>query len=331
MKKEYLWISLTILFIEGCSAAEATLLVECTGLEESRVIEEVGRTVREGIANEPDALLPANLEQYLSDRGVDIEAYQQTVEERLDQPWSERRGINYSDRNTTITLVRSPLNQLSEVVAERAIETQQDVIGSDISLPNLFGFAYQLIGHDWSIFFWEAISYLNVSSTDTIPNAAQLSKLLDQPAISLTISDTGGVKRYEVFEGGTISEYFYGTQSSIEDCPTSHDIPVEKYVLPPSDLDPEADSQTVCFWSRYRQITVDEIVSISNFAAQAMCRFDAYDPDIGVNYLLGRHQLQQGSRYTVKNLGFVSPIPFSEQEVHSIPELVRVDYFKFSE
>lgn len=329
MKKEYFWIGLTALFISGCSAAEATLFSGCINSEENRVIEEVGRVVREGIANEPDALLLINLEQYLRDRGVDIEAYQQEVEAGLNQPWSERRGINFSDRNTTIILVRSPLNQLSNVIAEQAISTQRDVIGSEINLPNLFGFAYQLVGHDWSIFFWEAIKYSNVNSLDTIPTAAQLSKALEQPAISLTINDTAGVKTYELFERGEISEYFYGTQDPIEDCSTTYGIPAAKYVLTSSDIDPEAGIQTVCFWSSYRQITSEEIVNISDFADQSMCQLDAYDPDIGVDYLLGRQRLEQGSQYTVQNPGFVWPIPFSDRDVHSVPELFRVDFFEF--
>ncbi|MGD1940410.1 MAG: hypothetical protein ACFB0G_03800 [Leptolyngbyaceae cyanobacterium] len=327
MKKQLFWISVLAILGTGCSATQGALFVECVDSEESNVHEEVGRIVREALANNPEALLP-NLEQYLSDRGVDIEAYQREVEEGLNQPWAERRGINYSDRNSHITLVRSPLNQLSAVIAENAMATQSDVIDSEIEIPNLFGFAYQLVGHDWSIFFWESLNYSRVSGTGEIPKADQLSKALGQPAISLTISDTGGLKAYAVFEYGEISEYFYGT----EDCPNSYNLPVQKYILSPySDIDPEAENQTACFWSSHRQITAEEMLSVSQFTSQSMSELDAYDPDIGVAYLLGRQWPELGRQYTIQNPGFIWQIPFSDREVHSVPDLVRVDFFKFED
>ena len=336
IKKPLFWISALAILGTGCSTAQGALFIECIDSEDSNIREEVGRIVREALANNPEALLP-NPEPYLSDRGVDIEAYQREVEVGLNQPWAERRGINYSDRNSHITLVRSPLNQLSAVIAENAMATQSDVIDSEIEIPNLFGFAYQLVGHDWSIFFWESLNYTSVSGTGEIPkagqlSAGQLSKALGQPAISLTISDTGGIKAYKVFEYGEISEYFYGTGGLIEDCPNSYNFPVQKYILSPnSDIDPEAENQTVCFWSSHRQITAEEIESVSQFTSQSMCELDAYDPDIGVAYLLGRQWPELGHQYTVKNPGFIWKIPFSDREIHSVPDLVRVDFFKFED
>jgi hypothetical protein len=65
--------------------------------------------------------------------------------------WSQRRGIESIDCNASFTLVRSPLNQLSDFIAEKAIATKRDVVGLEIELSNNYVFAFQLVDHDWSI------------------------------------------------------------------------------------------------------------------------------------------------------------------------------------
>ncbi|MEM6434844.1 MAG: hypothetical protein AAF773_13495 [Cyanobacteria bacterium P01_D01_bin.115] len=117
-------------------------------------------------------------EGYLTNRGVDIEALQRETETHFTRPWAERRGVEYSDRNSHITLVRSPIAQLSNAIAESAIETQRDVLDSEIEMSNLFGLTYQLVGHDWSIFIWASINVSNTIRAGEILSAAQLSNVL---------------------------------------------------------------------------------------------------------------------------------------------------------
>ncbi|MFN6560509.1 MAG: hypothetical protein RMY28_011950 [Nostoc sp. ChiSLP01] len=73
------------------------------------------------------------------------------IAEHFTRPWSERRGIESIDRNAEVVLVKVPLDRLSEALAEGAIASQRNVMGAEIELSGAFVFAYQLVGHPWSI------------------------------------------------------------------------------------------------------------------------------------------------------------------------------------
>jgi hypothetical protein len=88
--------------------------------------------------------------------------------------WSQRRGIESIDCDASFTFVRSPLNQLSDFLAEKAVSTKRDVVGSEIELSNNYVFAFQLVDHDWSIILDEA----NTSSL--MPTLTELSQQLGQ-------------------------------------------------------------------------------------------------------------------------------------------------------
>ena len=204
MTRKLWWMILLIPLAMSCSRNDdefSHVRNECLESQEGSVSEQLRNLDRAALLSNPGEYL-RDPEGYLRSRGVDIEAYQQEVATHFSRPWSERRGVEYSDRNTTITLVRSPIDQLTHSISASALTTQRDVLDAEIEIPNLFGFAYQLTEHDWSIFFWEALNFSTVSRTSTIPGAAQLSKALGAPAISLTISDTGGLLAYDFFEDG---------------------------------------------------------------------------------------------------------------------------------
>ena len=263
-------------------------------------------------------------------RGVDIEVLQRETETHFTRPWSERRGIEYSDRHSTITLVRGSLDQLSNFLAARAVETQHDVLGTEIELSSLFGFAYQLTGHDWSIMIWDYTVIPNPAAVAAIPREAQLSQALRQPVITLTVSDSSTA--YRLFERGEMTEYFSATEDEAAECSDSDGLPTQKYVFSPYlDVDPEAGSVTICFGSTRRPGPSEATNSLRSFPTQLMCELGAYDPDIGIQYLLGAYWPERGSRYTVQNPGFSATLPFSDREIHSVPDLVRVDYFKFQD
>ncbi|MEM6434845.1 MAG: hypothetical protein AAF773_13500 [Cyanobacteria bacterium P01_D01_bin.115] len=146
------------------------------------------------------------------------------------------------------------------------------------------------------------------------------------------MSDTGGILTYRLFEDGKTTEAFYRTGDEIANCPEIDDLTTQKHVFwPYADVDPEADALVVCFGSHRRQVVAEELEKTLHFVNQFMCDLDAYDPDIGIQYLLGAYGPKRGSRYTVQNPGFSTTLPFSDREVHSVPDLVRVDYFKFSD
>ncbi|MHC5718668.1 MAG: hypothetical protein ACYTX0_43015 [Nostoc sp.] len=43
--------------------------------------------------------------------------------------------------------MKVPLNQLSDALTEKAIESQRNVMGAEIEVSGAFVFAYQLVGH----------------------------------------------------------------------------------------------------------------------------------------------------------------------------------------
>jgi hypothetical protein len=279
----------------------------------------------------------------------DLSASAQTMNEQQIQdaaahftrPWSERRGIETIDRNAEVFLARAPLNKLSDILTAHAIELRRDVVGLEIEISGAFIFAYQLVGQSWSIL---VEGYVPGYSRPFVlqPNKlAQLSEQLQQPVIRLQVSDTGGTIGYDLFENGEWIEYFRGGDGSLE-APIESEIQPQQYLITsrPSveieGIDPDwlVSEQTAYFWSRYRQVTTEEIGSIWRFAYQFLHNYDAFDPALDDEYFLGGYStLRLGDRYRVQNPGRTLILGYDSQmnrrEVTSVPDLVRVDYFKF--
>ncbi|XGV96076.1 MAG: hypothetical protein ACAF41_25480 [Leptolyngbya sp. BL-A-14] len=249
------------------------------------------------------------------------------------RPWAQRRGIESIDRNDTVTLVRVPLNQLSDALAAKAIETRRNVLGSEIKVSGYFWLAYQIVGQEWSTIVTDAI--LDPDGTAgtrvfPIPSPARLSKQLKQPVITLITSDTSSLIRYELFEGGELVEYFAAPLDETADKMNDFYPRSRRYVLPP---DPNANStakQIVYFWSRRRQVTATQIGNARDFVDRFMRESNAYDPAIDSRYFLSEYFLKPGNRYKVQNPGFTLVLN-PKRTVKSVPELVRVDYFRYGD
>lgn len=259
-----------------------------------------------------------------------------TAAEDFTRPWSQRRGIESIDRNAEVVLVRVPLDQLSNILAAQAIESQRDVMGAQIELLGNFVFTYQLVGHSWSIM----VPGFNPSVLQST-ELARLSNQLGQPVIRLQVSDTGGAVGYDLFENGRLTEYFQGVEENLTHDSNEHGIHPQRYIwFPPpeeleEDVDPNEPARTAYFWSSRRQVTTaEEIGSIWGFAGQLLIEYDTFDPAIDDRYLLGEYSgFKRGSRYRVQNPGFTLVLGYDQdlrrQEVTSVPDLVRVDYFRF--
>ncbi|MCW5317653.1 hypothetical protein GTQ43_28920 [Nostoc sp. KVJ3] len=259
--------------------------------------------------------------------------------EHYTRPWSERRGIESTDRNAAIVLVKVPLNQLSDALAEKAIASQRNVMGSEIEVSGAFLFAYQLVGHPWSIMISGDLSYPSILESSEL---AQLSKQLGQAVIMLLVSDSANTIGYDLFEGGELVEYFRGADGELTDDSNEYGIQSQRYLLfpYPDDLDDDdleddeySEAQQIAyFWSRRRQVTAEEIGNIWSFARQLMLDYDAFDPAIDSRYLVGGYSSRRG-RYRVQNPGFGLVLGYdadgSRQIIASVPDLVRVDYFRF--
>jgi len=256
------------------------------------------------------------------------------IVEHFTRPWCERRGIESIDRNAEVVLVKVPLNQLSDALAEKAIESQRNVMGAEIEVSGAFVFAYQLVGHPWSIMVSGLLYYPSILQSSEL---TQLSIQLGQPVIRLLVSDTACEIGYDLFEGGELVEYFRGSDGELTDNSNEYGIQSQLYLLfpYPDDVEEDEDSeaqQTAYFWSRRRQVTAEEIGNIWDFPHQLMRERDAFDPAIDSSYLLGEYQ-NQGNRYRVQNPGFTLVIGYEQdgrrREITSVPDLARVDYFRF--
>jgi hypothetical protein len=236
--------------------------------------------------------------------------------------WSQRRGIESIDCDASFTFVRSPLSQLSDFLAEKAIATKRDVVGSEIELSNNYVFAFQLVDHDWSIILDEA----NTSSL--MPTLVELSQQLGQ-SIDLTMSYRCCTISYDLYEDGEVIESFGGEEGEPEGWFDGLSAGgYQGYVLSPYPDDPKF-KQVAYFMSRRRQVKVAEIGNIWDFAERFMCEAGVYEPAIDLDYLLG-YDLSECHRYKVQNPGFTLILDLTtEDKITSVPDLVRVDYFDF--
>jgi hypothetical protein len=96
-------------------------------------------------------------------------------------------------------------------------------------------------------------------------------------------------------------------------------------------LDNEEEvKQTVQVWSRDRQITAEQIGDMWKFVEQFVIEQDIFAPtSIDERYLLGSAFIpKSGERYRVQNPGTVLVLG-DKDEAKYVPDLVRVDYFRF--
>ena len=261
--------------------------------------------------------------------------------EDFTRPWSGRRGIETIDRNAEVILVRVPLDELSDALAARAIAHQRDVMGAEIEVSAISVLAYQLVGHSWSISIMvHVLSYYNNLRVLQSSELAQLSRQLKQPIIRLLVSDTGGTIGYDLFEDGELVEYFRGASGNVAADSNEHGIHPQRYVwfTHPDDLDEDEDpnepAQTAFFWSRRRQIAAEEMKNIWGFANYLLLQYDAFDPAIDDDYLLGRKDYSSGGkRFRVQNPGITLGLGYDptgcREEVRTVPDFARVDYFSF--
>ncbi|MGF1486215.1 MAG: hypothetical protein ACFBSE_03770 [Prochloraceae cyanobacterium] len=123
------------------------------------------------------------------------------IEEHFTRPWPERRGIEHTDRNAFILLARVPIEELSKAVADLAVESFFDVIGTEIKVSYRGSFAFQIVGQNWSIV---TTNYLQKSDIE------KLSKQFKEPFIELGTSDTCGSTHYQLYDSGELIEIFDG-------------------------------------------------------------------------------------------------------------------------
>lgn len=287
----------------------------------------------------------------LENRQVSQEFLEQLVQQsqraatEFTRPYAERCGIETLDRNAEVVLVRVPLNQLSDALATKAVQSLRNVLETEIQIYRNSLFAYQLVGHDWSL-MTEGFRYAQ-TSVKTPNGLIELSDQLRQPIIRFLVSDTGGKIGYDLIENGKLVEYFRFFEYEEDDSPdsTKYGIQPKRFVwfTPPEerdeDEDPDQPSQTAYFWSSRRQLTDKELEQGYDLVYRLFHEYNAYDPAIDGDYLIGYNgNIDYTKPQRVQNPGFrLGGIyenrdgQLTPKEVRSIPELMRVDYFVFRE
>ncbi|MEM9090237.1 MAG: hypothetical protein AAGC93_15990 [Cyanobacteria bacterium P01_F01_bin.53] len=269
-----------------------------------------------------------------------IQANRERAIAHATRPWADRRGIESIDHNYRSLLVKASMDELAEALEAVAIETKQDVLGTEVEALGCFALVYQILGQAWSIFLSGELSPDGQTTNCSRPDAAKLSQLIQQPVIAFNVSDTSSYIGYRLFEDGIVVESFSGTEGGFSPetvRKAQSDTKQQYYELRPyQEEDPEASPQEAFFWSRDRQLTASEIGNIWHFPDQFLCEQSAYEPVLDIHYFIDQQSsyrgLQRGQRYSIQNpgtgfiLGFNADGP---EKIISIPELVRVDYFRF--
>jgi hypothetical protein len=214
-------------------------------------------------------------------------------------PWESRRGLETTDYNNSVILIRAAIDDVARAAAESTERWERDVLGRDIVLGKQGGaFVFRLHGHAWSILITEPYSPTEFSAID----AQALSRLLKTRVISYGVSDTMGSIGYQFYDNGELLEELAATEGDSGR--------------------PDADST---FSSRRRDLKTNEIANIWSFTNQFFLEQDAYEPGLGFTYFLGHRSYRPGDRVPIENPGIVS-VMTDGRRLQNTPPIERVDY-----
>lgn len=228
-------------------------------------------------------------------------------------------------------LVKASIDELADALTPVAVEARQDVLDTEVENSGCFVLTYQIVGQIWSAVLPDLIYDPQRLARCSRPSEAELSAIMGRPVIDFQVSDTAGCIGYQLYEGGELREYFSGSEGEdLFDSEYAAGIEAQRYELMPyPDFEDEDGPviQTARFWSRDRQLTAEQIGSIWEFPDRFLRDCDAYDPAIDARYFLGDYGSKRSQRYRIQNPG--TTLVTGRREITAIPEIVRVDYFRF--
>ena len=212
-------------------------------------------------------------------------------------PWESKRGSWTTDYNNSLTLIRAPIDDVVDALADRTDRWERDVLGRDIVLGEQGGaFVFRLRGHTWTEVVLEQLKPIWSLGEQA------LSRQLKTRVIDYSVSDTSGSIGYSLYEHGELLEKLSALEGG-------------------SDM-PEANM----FSSSLRHLKRDDIPNIWAFTRQFLVDQDAFDPGIDFAYFLGRWRgdVPAGDRHRIVNPGFTFMMP--DGPVVSVPPIERIDY-----
>jgi hypothetical protein len=219
--------------------------------------------------------------------------------ELMSEPWESRRGIESTDYNNSLILVRASMDQLANALAPHTTRWERDVLGREIVLNRSAAFVFRLRGHGWTIIAPTSFG----PGLPTQAKEQELSRLLNTRVISYWVTDTCGGIGYQLFENGQQLEAFVGMESGDK---------------------PGKGSK---FFSQLRKITLKNIRNIWGFSREFLISQDTFEPGISFDYFIGHQDYGHDAVMRIENPGFTT-VYGMEREVTSTPPIERVDYFE---
>jgi hypothetical protein len=219
----------------------------------------------------------------------------------LGKSWESMRGSWTTDYNNSLTLIRAPIDNVVDALADRTERWERDVLGRDILLGEQGGaFVFRLRGHTWT----EAVLEFFKPIWSLVERA--LSRLLNTRVIGYSVSDTSGSIGYDLYENRKLLEKLSALEGGSDELEGSNS-----------------------FSSSLRDLKRDDITNIWAFTRQFLVDQDAFDPGIDFAYFLGAWRADRphspDNRFRIVNPGFTF------DRVVSIPPIERIDYLALAE
>ena len=222
------------------------------------------------------------------------------------RPWESRRGMETTDYNNTLLLIRAPIDGVAHALVQRTERWEKDVVGREIVLGQFGAFVFRLNGHSWTEVVPEVRHELHgwALLIGLAEQARALSSRLNARVIYYWIGDTSCTIGYELCENGELLEKLSAT---------------------------EGGSPDDTFSSRLRDLKRRNIRNIWDFTRRFLVDQDAFEPGISFQYFIDRTELrranpQPGDRVRIVNSGFRFWMSDGNISPPSVPPIERVDY-----
>lgn len=212
------------------------------------------------------------------------------------QPVEQRRGIDSIDISQYEILVRAPIEQVAQTLAQilEADSWERDAYDREIELLGQDFVVFQFRCHSWSSIHQQGSIRFGKSFGEK--DAQSLSELMQTRVIHYRASDTSGTIGYQFYEAGQLVERLYFDHS------TDASNKKGRVLFRPS-----------VFESRLRQLKAENIDNSYTFTHEFMREQDAYIP------ALTRPQSQAGQRVALQLVA-------SGPETFKRNDFERVDY-----
>jgi hypothetical protein len=217
--------------------------------------------------------------------------------------WERARGLRTFDRNCHLLMARTSVEKLAGAIAEVGADWRRDVLGRPVVVGRDSLFVFRLTGHRWSIAASRMLARTPYGRIGYEWDRA-MSLRLGQPVLLYGRSDTCGSIGYTRIEGGEVVEDFYAEEGE-EGRPAPRSSYMES-TLPGH--------------------TLGQVGNIYAFVEDLFIDLDAFDPGIDFGYFFGHAEPRVGESRAVENPGFVSLSLPNWEQIHSTPQLERVDF-----